>query len=131
MPFATTWIDLESIRLSEISQSKKKKKRNKSVRQKQIPYDFTHMGNLRNKTNEQRKKRERDKPRNRLLTLENKLMVTRGEIGWGESQTGNGDYKAYLPDDHHPGVMHEIVKSQYCTPETSITLYINYTGIKI
>ena len=34
-------------------------KRNKSVREKQIPYDFTHMWNLRNKTNEQRgKKRE-------------------------------------------------------------------------
>ena len=23
------------------------------------------------------------------------------------------------------------VKSLYCTPETSITLYVNYTGIKI
>lgn len=49
------------------------------------------MWNLRNKTNEQRKrKRERNKPRNRLLTIENKLMVTRREVvgkrgkkGWG------------------------------------------------
>jgi len=33
-------------------------KQNKSVRERQIPYDFTHMWNLRNKTNEQRKKEE-------------------------------------------------------------------------
>jgi len=50
LPFAITWIELENIRLSEVSQ--------------RIPYDFTHMWNLRNKTNEQRKKR--DKPKNRL-----------------------------------------------------------------
>ena len=37
------------------------------------------MWNLRNKTNEQREKRkEKDKPRNRLLTVEDKLIV----IGW-------------------------------------------------
>ncbi|XP_077735111.1 uncharacterized protein LOC144301830 isoform X7 [Canis aureus] len=64
--------------------------RSKSVRERQIPHDFTHMWNLRNKTNEKKKKRkqiskgkkknERHKPRNRLLTLENKLMVTRGEV---------------------------------------------------
>ena len=35
-----------------------------------------------NKLN-RKKKRERDKPRNRLLTIQNKLMVTRGEVGWG------------------------------------------------
>ena len=29
-------------------------KQNKSVRERQIPYDFTHMWNLRNKPNEQR-----------------------------------------------------------------------------
>ena len=29
-------------------------KQNKSVRERQIPYDFTHMWNLRNKTKEQR-----------------------------------------------------------------------------
>ena len=50
------------------------------------------MWNLRNKTNEPKKTkknpkykkqkvRERDKPRNRLLTTGNKLMVTRGEVG--------------------------------------------------
>ena len=59
--------------LSEISPSQKDK------------YHFTHMWYLRNKTNEQRRKeRDRDKPRNRLSTIENKLMVTRGEVvgGW-------------------------------------------------
>jgi len=29
------------------------------------------------------KKREKGKPRNRLLAIENKLMVTRMEAGWG------------------------------------------------
>ena len=37
LPFATTWMDLEGIMLSEI---------NKSDREKQIPYDFTYMWNL-------------------------------------------------------------------------------------
>ena len=34
LPFATVWMDLENIMLSEISQSEK---------ERQIPYDFTHM----------------------------------------------------------------------------------------
>ena len=34
---------------------------NKPARERQIPYDVTHMWNLRNKTNEQRRERERDK----------------------------------------------------------------------
>ena len=59
-------------------------KQNKSARERQIPYDFTHMGNLRN--NKQRKReRERDKPRNKLLTIGNKLMATRRE-----GKGGNG-----------------------------------------
>jgi len=41
-PFAITWMDLESIMLSKVSQRK-------------IPHDFTHMWNLRNT---QRKKKE-------------------------------------------------------------------------
>ena len=28
-------------------------------------------------------------------------------------------------------VMYRIVESLYCTPETNITLYVNYTEIKI
>ena len=41
LSFATAWMDLESIMLSEISQSEKK----------QVPYDFTYMWNLENKIN--------------------------------------------------------------------------------
>ena len=48
------------------------------------------MWNLRTKTNEQRK-RKRDKARNRLLTLENKLMVTRRQVGRGMGIIGEGD----------------------------------------
>ena len=41
MPFVLTWMVLVGIMLSEIRQRKK------------IPYDFTYMWNLKNKTNEQ------------------------------------------------------------------------------
>ena len=57
LPFATTWMDLETTMLSEISQS-----------EKQMLYDFTHMWNLRNKTNKQRKKKK-DNPPKTLLTV--------------------------------------------------------------
>ena len=39
LPFATTWMELEDIMLSEISQ-------------RQILYDFTHMRTLRHRTDE-------------------------------------------------------------------------------
>ena len=52
---------------------------NKSIRDRQIPYDFTHMWNLRNKTNEQGKKR--DKWKNRFLNIDNILVVVTGEVG--------------------------------------------------
>ena len=39
LPFATTWMELEGIMLSEI-------------RERQKSYDFTHMRTLRNKTDE-------------------------------------------------------------------------------
>ena len=42
LPFATMWMELESIMLSEINQ------------RRQIPYDFTPVWNLRNKTDEHR-----------------------------------------------------------------------------
>ena len=41
LPFTTTWMELEWIMLSEIDQSEKDKY-----------HDFTHMWNLRNKTDE-------------------------------------------------------------------------------
>ena len=56
-------------------------KRNKSVGERQIPHDPTYVWNLGNKTNKQREK-IRDKPRNRLLTIESILMVTRGKGRW-------------------------------------------------
>ena len=40
LPFATAWMDLENIRLSEISQSEKDKYHER--------HDFTHMWNLMN-----------------------------------------------------------------------------------
>ena len=41
LPLATTWMDVKSIILSEISQ-------------RQIPYDFTYVWNPKNKTNKQK-----------------------------------------------------------------------------
>ena len=55
---------------------------NKPVRERLILYDFTHMWNLRNKTNKQRKQERNQK--NRLLAIENKLMIARGEVGGGK-----------------------------------------------
>ena len=43
LPFVTTWMDLEGIILSEISQTEKEKKM----------YDFSYLWNLKIKTNEQ------------------------------------------------------------------------------
>ena len=71
LPFAIMWMELQCIMLSD-----------KSVRERQISYDFTHMWNLRNKTNEQREKKERHREtRNRLLIIENRLVVAGGEVG--------------------------------------------------
>ena len=49
LPFATAWVELESIMLSEISQAVKR----------QIPYDLTYKWNLINKTNKQAKYNQR------------------------------------------------------------------------
>ena len=62
----------------------------KPVKERQIPYDPTHMWNLRNKTNKLRVKKTK-RQRNKLLTLENKLMVTRGKMGRGVSGINDGD----------------------------------------
>ena len=40
---------------------------------------------------DKRKKRERGKPRNRLLTIETILMVTRGEVDGEMGEIGDGD----------------------------------------
>ena len=68
---------------------------NKSVRERQILYDFTHMWNLRTKTDEHREregknkiKTEREANHKRLLNTENKLRVAIGEVGGGEALNG-------------------------------------------
>ena len=53
MTFAMTWMELESIILSEISQ-----------RKTNATYDFTHMWNLRNKTNDHWGKKEGEREAN-------------------------------------------------------------------
>ena len=53
MPFATTWMGLEAIMLSEISQ-------------RQVLYDFTYIWDLKNRTNEKTKQK-----RNRLIQKTN------------------------------------------------------------
>ena len=58
------------------------------IKERQIPYNFTHVWNLRNKTNEQRKKETNKKT---LLTTENKLVVARGKVGGGMDEIGKGD----------------------------------------
>ena len=51
-----------------------------------MPYDFTHIRNLRNQT----KKKQTNK-KNRLLTIENKLMVIRGEVSRGIDEIDEGN----------------------------------------
>ena len=70
LPFVTTWMDLEGITLTEISQTEKDKYHMISLicrikKQKQ------------NKTSKQRKQN-----RNRLIDTEIRLVVTRVEGGW-------------------------------------------------
>ena len=48
----------------------------KSDRERQIQYDIIYMPNLKNDTNELIYQTE-----NRLMDLENKLMVIKGEVG--------------------------------------------------
>lgn len=55
----------------------------KLVRQRQIPYDFTHVWNLRNKTDEPGQGKKKGKPGNRLFTIQNKVKVDGGEVGRG------------------------------------------------
>ena len=65
---------------------------NKSAKERQIQYDFTHMWILRNKTvNKEKKKRERKTNQETLLITGNKLMVTREEVGGGMGEIGEGD----------------------------------------
>ena len=63
MPLVATWMDLEVIILSEVSQKR------------QIPYDITYMWNLKYNTN------EHICETNRLTDIENRLVVAKGDQG--------------------------------------------------
>ena len=59
-------------------------KQNKSIRERRIPYDFTCMWNLRNKTDEHmggrgKKEKRRETNHERLFMIENKLRVDGGQ----------------------------------------------------
>ena len=66
------------------------------------------------------KPREKEANQERFLTKENKLMVTRGEVGIKECTSC---------DQHR--VTYGSVKLLYCTTETNITLYINYLELEL
>ena len=70
------WMELESITLSKLRPS-----------EKDVPHDFPHTWNLRNKTNYHKEEKERGKPRN----SRKQLMVTRGGVGGGMVETGDED----------------------------------------
>ena len=71
---------------------------NKSVRKRQIPYDFTHMCNLRNKTKKQRVKK-RVNPRNRLNYREQTDGYQR-EVGGGMCEIGDEGKECICCDEH-------------------------------
>ena len=66
-------------------------KQSKSVRERQLPYDLTHIWDLRNKAAEReeqegknkirQKLSEREANHKRLLTIRNKLRVAGGAVG--------------------------------------------------
>jgi len=71
MPFAATWMQLETLVLNEV----------KSERERQIPYDITYIWNLIYSTlNPSTEKK--------IMDMENRLMVAKEE-GEGVRQTGN------------------------------------------
>ena len=66
MPLVATWIQLEILILSEVSQ-----------KERQLPYDITYMQNLKYDTSEPIYQTER------LTYMENRLVVAKGrEVGW-------------------------------------------------
>ena len=66
------WMELESIKLSKI----------KSVKERQIPYDFTHMWNLRNKIDEHKGKKKR-LTRKQTLNYRKQIVSCWRGAGWG------------------------------------------------
>ena len=66
LPFATTWMELEGIMLSEINQS----------RERQVSYDFTHMRTLRYKTDEHKGREAKNNIKTRRSTKHKRLLNT-------------------------------------------------------
>ena len=56
-----------------------------------MPYDLTH---VEFKKQMSKGKKKREKPRNRLLTIAKKLMLTRGEVGGEMGKIGDGKRSA-------------------------------------
>ena len=79
LPFATTWMELEGIMLSEISQG-----------EREIPNDFTHLWSIRTK------EKLKEKNSSRITEPKNGLTVTKrkatGEGGNGEIRGEMGHY---------------------------------------
>ena len=65
-------------------------------------------------------KDKKDKWKNRLLTIENKLLVTRGKVDGGMDEIGEGGQGHTYRDEHW--IMYRIVESLYWAPDTNITL---------
>ena len=76
----------------------------------------------------QEKKKTRETKQEIVSTIGNTLMITIGEVGGELGEIGDGDegvhFWRWAPGDVWS------VESLYCTSETNITLYGNYTGIK-
>ena len=70
-------------------------------------------------------KKDQNKTKTRLLNIENKLVVTRREVGGGMGEIGEGDWQYTYCDEHW--IIYRIVESLNCTPETNID--VNYIGI--
>ena len=75
MPFVATWVDLEIIILSEVSQKDKYHMLSLCVECK-IWHKWTHLQN-----------------RNRRTGVQNRLVVTKGEEKWGTDGSGIWDYQ--------------------------------------
>ena len=96
----------------------------KSTRERQIPYDFTHIWNSRNKTDEHKgsvgKKEKREKPQESLNDKEQTMSWQRDVGGrWARCAMG---IKEGTCDEHW--VLYISDESLNSTPKTNITLYI-------
>ena len=81
-----------------------------------MPYDFTHLWNVRKQI-----KRRKDESKTDL-TLENKLVAARRDVGGGLGELGEGDSERTYGDEHR--VMYRIAEWLYYTLETNMMPYI-------